>query len=289
MNIAILIPALNEELTIAGVIHAFRDACPEARIIVFDNASTDCTARRARAAGAEVRVEPRRGKGNVVQSMFRAVDADVYVMVDGDATYPATRVHDLIRPIMNGSADMVIGSRLHRGSASDFRTLNRIGNVFYATLLRRLFGVRITDLLSGYRAFSRRLVTTLPLLGGGFETEAEMTIKAVHRGFHVAEVPVSLVSRPAGSDSKIRVVQDGLVILNAIVALFRDYKPLTFFGIIALLLAGAAAGVFAAGFTMAAAMLALVSCVAAATGAILHTVTRHFQELERLMERRDGF
>lgn len=289
MNIAILIPALNEELTIAGVIHAFRDACPEARIIVFDNASTDCTARRARAAGAEVRVEPRRGKGNVVQSMFRAVDADVYVMVDGDATYPATRVHDLIRPIVNGSADMVIGSRLHRGSASDFRTLNRIGNVFYATLLRRLFGVRITDLLSGYRAFSRRLVTTLPLLGGGFETEAEMTIKAVHRGFRVAEVPVSLVSRPAGSDSKIRIVQDGLVILNAIVALFRDYKPLTFFGIIALLLAGAAAGVFAAGFTMAAAMLALVSCVAAATGAILHTVTRHFQELERLMERRDGF
>lgn len=286
MNIAILIPALNEEPTIADVIHAFRDACPEARIIVFDNASTDCTARRARAAGAEVRVEPRRGKGNVVQSMFRAVDADVYVMVDGDATYPASRIHDLIRPIVNGSADMVIGSRLHRGSASDFRTLNRLGNVFYATLLRRLFGVRITDLLSGYRAFSRRLVTTLPLLGGGFETEAEMTIKAVHRGFRVAEVPVSLVSRPAGSDSKIRVVQDGLLILNAIVALFRDYKPLTFFGIIALLLAAAAAGVFASGFTMAAAMLGLVSCVAAATGAILHTVTRHFQELERLMEKR---
>ena len=286
MNIAILIPALNEEQTIADVIHAFRDACPEGRIIVFDNASTDCTVRRARAAGAEVRVEPRRGKGNVVQSMFRAVDADVYVMVDGDATYPAQRIHDLIRPIVNGSADMVIGSRLHRGSESDFRTLNRLGNVFYATLLRRLFGVRITDLLSGYRAFSRRLVTTLPLLGGGFETEAEMTIKAVHRGFRVAEVPVSLVSRPEGSDSKIRVVQDGLLILNAIVALFRDYKPLTFFGIIALLLAAASAGLFASEFTIAAAMLALVSCVAAATGAILHTVTRHFQELERLIERR---
>ena len=285
MNLAILIPALNEEQTIADVVHAFRAACPEARIVVFDNASTDCTARRARAAGAEVRVEPRRGKGNVVQSMFRAIDADVYVMVDGDATYPADRIHDLIRPILNGSADMVIGSRLHRGSDSDFRPLNRLGNVFYASLLRRLFGVRITDLLSGYRAFSRRLVTTLPLLGGGFETEAEMTIKAVHRGFRVAEVPVSLVSRPAGSDSKIRIVQDGLLILNAIVALFRDYKPLTFFGAIALLFAAACGTALFLGFTITAAMLALIACVTAATGAILHTVTRHFQELERLIER----
>jgi hypothetical protein len=284
-RIAVLIPALNEEQTIADVVHAFRAMLPAARIILFDNASTDGTARRARAAGAEIWYEPRRGKGNVVQAMFRSIDADVYIMVDGDATYPAERVHDLIRPILNGSADMVIGSRLIHGSDSDFRTLNRLGNVFYATLLRGLFGCRITDLLSGYRAFSRRLVKTLPLLGGGFETEAEMTIKAVHRGFRVVEVPVSLVSRPAGSSSKIRVVQDGMLILNAIVALFRDYKPLTFFGAIALLLTAAAGTALYLGFSVVAATVAVIACATAATGAILHTVTRHFQELETQLER----
>ncbi|MFL6248133.1 MAG: glycosyltransferase [Thermoanaerobaculia bacterium] len=284
-RIAVLIPALNEEQTIADVVHGFRAALPAARIIIFDNASTDATARRARAAGAEVWHEPRRGKGNVVQSMFRTIDADVYVMVDGDATYPADRVHDLIRPVLNGSADMVIGSRLLHGTESDFRALNRLGNVFYATLLRRLFGFRITDLLSGYRAFSRRLVKTLPLLGGGFETEAEMTIKAVHRGFRVVEVPVSLVSRPAGSTSKIRVVQDGVLILNAIVSLFRDYKPLTFFGVIALMLALCAGGALAIHYPIVAATLAVIACAAAATGAVLHTVTRHFQELEVQLER----
>jgi glycosyltransferase involved in cell wall biosynthesis len=284
-RIAVLIPTLNEEQTIADVVHAFRDACPHARIIVFDNASTDNTVRRARAVGAEVWHEPRRGKGNVVQAMFRSIDADAYVMVDGDATYPADRIHDLVRPILNGSADMVIGSRLHRGSDSEFRALNRLGNVFYATLLRRLFGCRITDLLSGYRAFSRRLVKTLPLLGGGFETEAEMTIKAVHRGFRVVEVPVTLVSRPMGSSSKIRVVQDGVLILNAIVALFRDYKPLTFFGLIALLLALAASAALYEHASVVSATLAVIACAAAATGAVLHTVTRHFQELEAQIER----
>lgn len=284
-RIAILIPALNEEPTIADVVHAFRAELPHARIYVFDNGSTDGTARRARAAGAELRFESRRGKGNVVQSMFREIDADVYVMVDGDATYPAERVHDLLRPITNGTADMVIGSRLLHGTESDFRALNRLGNLFYANLLRSLFGCRVTDLLSGYRAFSRRLVKTLPLLGGGFETEAEMTIKAVHRGLRVVEVPVSLVSRPAGSTSKIRIVQDGVLILNAILALFRDYKPLTFFGVIALLLLAGAGGAMLGGHAIIAATLAVTGCASAATGAVLHTVTRHFQELEIQIER----
>ncbi|HEX8254091.1 MAG TPA: glycosyltransferase [Thermoanaerobaculia bacterium] len=284
-RIAILIPALNEEQTIAEVIRTYRAVCPEARIVVFDNASTDRTAELARAAGAEVRYEPRRGKGNVVQSMFRSIDADVYVMVDGDLTYPADRLHDVMRPVLDGTADMVIGSRLLRASESEFRALNRLGNIFYVTLLRRLFGVRITDLLSGYRAFSRRLVRTLPLVGGGFETEAEMTIKAVHRGFRVVEVPVSLVPRPAGSSSKIRIVQDGVLILNAIVALFRDYKPLTFFGIFALLLAACAGAILPFRFYIAAATLALLAGFAGATGVILHTVTRHFQELETHLQR----
>ncbi|HYH07152.1 MAG TPA: glycosyltransferase [Thermoanaerobaculia bacterium] len=284
-RIAVLIPALNEEQTIAEVVHAFQAACPRARIVVFDNASTDGTARSARAAGAEVRLEPRRGKGHVVQSMFRTIDADVYVMVDGDATYPADRIDDLIHPILDGSADMVIGSRLHRTSESDFRALNLMGNIFYATLLRGLFGVRITDLLSGYRAFSRRVVKTLPLVGGGFETEAEMTIKAVHRGFRVLEVPVSLTSRPHGSASKIRIVQDGLLILNAIVSLFRDYKPLTFFGALALVLAATASLAWLGGSPIGAIAFALTAAATAATGAVLHTVTRHFQQLEVMVQR----
>lgn len=284
-RIAILIPALNEEQTIADVIQSFRAVCPEARILVFDNASTDATSEKARAAGAEVRYEARRGKGNVVQSMFRSVDADVYVMVDGDSTYPPDRLHDVMKPVIDGVADMVIGSRLLRASDSQFRALNRAGNIFYATLLRRLFGVRITDLLSGYRAFSRRLVRTLPLVGGGFETEAEMTIKAVHRGFRVVEVPVSLVPRPAGSSSKIRIVQDGVLILNAIVALFRDYKPLTFFGVTALVLGILAASAFLLDFRVTAIVLALFSGLTGATGVILHTVTRHFQELETHLHR----
>jgi glycosyltransferase involved in cell wall biosynthesis len=284
-RIAILIPALNEEQTIADVIESFRAVCPEARIIVFDNASTDATSEKARAAGAEVRYEARRGKGNVVQSMFRSVDADVYVMVDGDSTYPPDKIHDVMKPVLDGVADMVIGSRLLRASDSQFRALNRAGNIFYATLLRRLFGVRITDLLSGYRAFSRRLVRTLPLVGGGFETEAEMTIKAVHRGFRVVEVPVSLVPRPAGSSSKIRIVQDGVLILNAIVALFRDYKPLTFFGGTALVLGALAIGFFLVDFRVTAIVLALFAGLTAATGLILHTVTRHFQELETHLQR----
>jgi glycosyltransferase involved in cell wall biosynthesis len=284
-RIAILIPALNEEQTIADVIESFRAVCPEARIIVFDNASTDATSEKARAAGAEVRYEARRGKGNVVQSMFRSVDADVYVMVDGDSTYPPERLRDVMQPVIDGQADMVIGSRLLRASESEFRALNRAGNIFYVTLLRSLFGVRITDLLSGYRAFSRRLVRTLPLVGGGFETEAEMTIKAVHRGFRVVEVPVALVPRPAGSSSKIRIVQDGVLILNAIVALFRDYKPLTFFGITALILGALAIGAFFVKFYVSAIVLALFAGLAGATGVILHTVTRHFQELETHLQR----
>ncbi len=284
-RIAVLIPALNEEQTIGEVVQSFRAACPEARIIVFDNASTDATTERARAAGAEVRYEARRGKGNVVQSMFRSVDADVYVMVDGDATYPADKIRELMQPVIDGVADMVIGSRLLRASDSQFKRLNRAGNIFYATLLRRLFGVRITDLLSGYRAFSRRLVRTLPLVGGGFETEAEMTIKAVHRGFRVVEVPVSLVPRPAGSSSKIRIVQDGVLILNAIVALFRDYKPLTFFGVTALILGVAAIVALIFHFPATAGTLALFAGLTGVTGVILHTVTRHFQELETHLHR----
>jgi hypothetical protein len=230
--------------------------------------------------------------------MFRAVEADVYVMVDGDDTYPAEVVGALIEPIRRGEADMVIGSRLHAGAHSEFRPLNRLGNRLFRGLLSSLFGVRLTDLLSGYRAFSRRLVRALPLFATGFETETEMTVKALHRGFRIVEVPVDLGTRPAGSHSKIRIVADGLLILTTILALFRDYKPLTFFGGLgaAAVAVGLVPGVWAASdllrtgttalwpWAIAGAVLVLSGGLSIAVGLVLHTVARHFQELDLQMQ-----
>jgi glycosyltransferase involved in cell wall biosynthesis len=297
-RVAILIPCYNEATTIGTVVRRFRAVLPAVDIFVFDNASTDGTAQVAREAGALVIDEPRRGKGHVVQSMFRKVDADIYVMVDGDDTYPADLVEQLIAPVRAGQADMVIGSRLHRSSRSRFRPLNRLGNGIFRALLALIFGVRLTDLLSGYRAFSRRLVRTVPLFGGGFETETEMTIKALHRGFRIVEVPVDLVERPAGSQSKIRLFHDGVIILTTILALFRDYKPLTFFGGLgaAMVLGGAVPGLWAAThwsldrlpLALLSAVLVLAGVVTGVAGLVLHTVARHFQELDLHLQTRNG-
>lgn len=174
-----------------------------------------------------------------MQAMFERLDADVYLMVDGDCTYPAAAASRLIAPILSGDADMVVGSRLHSDSKSQFRRVNRFGNGFFAVLVRIFFGASLTDILSGYRAFSRRFVESVPVFGGGFEIEAELTIKSLERGLRILEVPVDLAMRPAGSSSKIRVFRDGFVILSTILALLRDYKPMTAFGALgALLLVG---------------------------------------------------
>jgi len=294
VSIAVLIPCYNEELTIADVVHQFRAQLPYADIYVFDNNSSDRTSEEAEEAGALVFHERRQGKGYVVQSMFRKVEADIYIMVDGDGTYPAEVVNRLIEPIVRGDADMVIGSRLHEMATSDFRLLNRIGNRLFRSLLNSIFGVRLTDLLSGYRVFSKRVVRALPLFGGGFQTEAEMTIKALHRGFAVVELPVNLTRRPSGSHSKIRIVHDGLLILSTILTLFRDYRPLTFFGGfgLSLIVIGCVPGVWvitdyvesglvprlpsavlAVGLVLSGIILLLV-------GLILHTISRRFQELD---------
>jgi len=235
-KVAILIPCYNEELTVADVVQQFRAELPDADIYVFDNNSTDNTVEKAYAAGATIFHERRQGKGYVVQSMFRKIDADIYIMTDGDGTYPASEVHRLIMPILKDEADMVIGSRLHDRSASQFKATNRLGNKFFSFILNRILRTQITDMLSGYRAFNRRFVKGVPLFGGGFETETELTIKALDRDFRIVEIPVNLTNRPAGSFSKIRIFRDGFLILNTILALFRDYKPLTFFGVIGLLL-----------------------------------------------------
>ena len=296
-GVAVLIPCYNEELTVGGVVRQFRAALPGAEIYVFDNNSSDRTAEEARNAGAGVFFERRQGKGYVVQSMFRKIKADIYVIVDGDGTYPADAVAQLIEPVRRQEADMVIGSRLANSANSEFRWLNRLGNRFFLVLLQFIFGVRLTDLLSGYRCFSRRLVRGLPLFGGGFETEAEMTIKALQRGFTIIEAPVSLGARPKGSRSKIRLVQDGFVILNCMLVLLRDYKPLTFFGGAGatLLIAGAVPAVLAGIqfsqtgslpvlMVLTAATLLGAGSAALTVGLVLHSITRRFQELDHQIQ-----
>lgn len=287
-----LIPCYNEEKTVARVVESFRTELPGARVYVFDNNSTDRTVEEALRAGAEVFHEPRRGKGYVVQSMFRVVDADFYVMVDGDDTYPADAVHRLLAPVAAGDADMAVGSRLHAESRSQFKQLNRAGNRLVRATLNFIFRVNLSDILSGYRAFNRRFVKGLPLFGGGFEIETELTIKAVGRGFRLVEIPVDLVPRPDGSHSKIRFMRDGFLILNTTLALFRDYKPLTFFGATGLFLAMLALGALAAfavaggpaTVRVALALLALVlflcGLLSVTAGLILHSIARRSQEFE---------
>jgi glycosyltransferase involved in cell wall biosynthesis len=228
-RLAVLIPCFNEELTIADVVADFRRALPSAEVYVFDNNSTDQSVAEARGAGAHVLPETQQGKGYVLQSMFRAVDAEVYVLVDGDRTYSADAVRSLIEPILAGRADMVIGSRLHPQAASEFATLNRWGNRFFVLLLRMLFRISLTDLLSGYRALTRAVARNVILTSGGFQVEAELTIKTIRAGFRVVELPVNLGRRPPGSYSKIRVSRDGLAILTVMVAAFRREEPLKFF------------------------------------------------------------
>jgi hypothetical protein len=294
INIMVLIPCYNEALTIGQVVREFRAKLPSATICVFDNNSSDRTADEAVEAGAMLLCERRQGKGYVVQSMFHQLDADVYIMVDGDGTYPADAVDALMAPILAGEADMVVGSRLHTESQSRFRLLNRLGNRLFLTILNRLFNVHLTDILSGYRAFNRKFVKDMPLFSHGFEIETELTIKALQRGHRVVEVPVDLGSRPEGSFSKIRLIHDGLLILNTILALFRDYKPLTFFALLGsvLIIAGIVPGVVViveylqTGLVLRfpSALLA-VGCISTGmlllvSGLIIHTITRRFQELD---------
>lgn len=298
ISMAVLIPCYNEEITIGQVVRQFRQQLPDAEIYVFDNNSTDQTVEQARQSGAIVMHERRQGKGFVVQSMFREVDADVYVMVDGDGTYCTADVRKLIAPILSNDADMVVGSRLHSESQSNFRVLNRLGNRLFLYVLKSAFNVKITDMLSGYRAFNRRFVKGLPLFGGGFETETELTIKALDRGYRVVEIPINLSARPEGSFSKIRLVHDGVRILSTILALFRDYKPLTFFGAVGLLLlfvalfpgtlvvldylrTGLMSRVLSAAL---ACILGLTGMLTLTVGLILHTITRRAQEIEHQLK-----
>lgn len=238
MRVAVLLPCFNEEPTIGKVVRDFRAALPEAEIYVYDNNSMDGTAQVAAAAGAIVRREPVQGKGNVIRRMFREVEADAYIMADGDDTYPADQAEALLRPVLEEGADMVIGDRL---SSTYFeqnkRPFHNGGNRVVRWLIRRFWHTDIHDIMTGYRAFSRAFVKSFPVMSAGFEIETEMTIHALDRRFLLREVPVAYRDRPEGSVSKLNTFSDGLSVLRTIILLYKEYRPLRFFTWLAALLA----------------------------------------------------
>jgi Glycosyl transferase family 2 len=238
-RVAVLVPCYNEEAAIADVIAAFRAALPEAAIHVYDNNSTDRTLEVARAAGAIVCREAHQGKGHVVRRMFADIEADIYVLVDGDATYDAPSARPMIARLIEDRLDMVVGSRVDREEAA-YRRGHRGGNRLLTWFVSAVFGRTFTDMLSGYRVFTRRFVKSFPMLSGGFEIETELTVHALELGLPVAEIPTPYYARPKGSASKLNTWRDGSRILWTIARLYKSERPLPFFAAIGSVLALAA-------------------------------------------------
>ncbi len=236
-KIAILIPCYNEEITVAKVITDFKKELPDALIYVYNNNSTDNTLQIAYENGAIVKNEYRQGKGNVVRSMFRDIDADVYVLVDGDNTYPANMVHQLIKPILMETADMVVGDRISNGTykKQNKRLFHDFGNGMVKYTINRLFKTNLKDVMSGYRAFSRTFVKNIPILSKGFEVETEMTLHALDKRFIIKEIPIEYKDRPNKSKSKLNTFTDGYKVIKTIIKMLKDYKPLKFFLSIAII------------------------------------------------------
>jgi glycosyltransferase involved in cell wall biosynthesis len=295
MRIAVLVPCFNEEAAVASVVSAFRKALPAAQIYVYDNNSRDRTAEVARAAGAEVRGERRQGKGHVVRRMFADIDADVYVLVDGDATYDAPSAPGMVARLVDDHLDMVVGLRVDQEQAA-YRRGHRTGNWLLTSFLSSVFGQAFTDILSGYRVFSRRFVKSFPVLSDGFEIETELTVHALELAMPVTEVETPYYARPEGSVSKLNTWRDGFRILGTILRLYRSEKPLRFFTIIGLFLA-----LVAIGFAIPLAVtyleeglvprlptailstgLMIVAVLSVSSGLVLDTVTRGRREMKLL-------
>lgn len=297
-KIAVLIPCYNESQTIGKVVKEYKEALPEADIYVYDNNSTDGTDKIAQEAGAIVRYEYRQGKGNVVRSMFRDIDADCYLMIDGDDTYPAENARDMVNLVLEKGVDMVVGDRL---SSTYFvenkRRFHNFGNRTVRYLINKLFRNDVRDIMTGYRAFSRLFVKSFPVLSKGFEIETEMTIHAVDKNFLLEEIPVNYRDRPEGSLSKLNTFSDGMRVLGTIAALLREYRPYQFFSAISALLWLAAIGFFTPVFIdylrtgMVLKFPTVIVCGAAATvgtlmwicGIILQVMVKKHRQLYELM------
>ncbi len=299
-RVAVLIPCFNEAVAIPRVVAAFRAALPDAEIFAYDNNSIDGTADAAREAGARIGRERLQGKGHVVRRMFADVDADIYVLVDGDDTYDAAAAPAMINLLLQDGLDMVTGTRVTDASeaatARAYRRGHRTGNVVLTGLVAALFGARVTDMLSGYRVFSRRFVKSFPALAGGFETETELTVHALQLAMPLGEMEAGYRERPPGSASKLRTVQDGLRILRLILMLVKDERPLPFFSISGamLLIAGLGLGLpvvlefWRTGLVprlptaIVAAALVALCFLSLACGLILDSVGRGRREMKRL-------
>lgn len=232
-KIAVLIPCYNESQTIAKVINDYKMALPEADIYVYDNNSTDRTAEIAKTSGAIVRCEHKQGKGNVIRTMFREIEADCYLMIDGDDTYPAENAREMCNKVLVDGYDMVIGDRLSSTYFTENkRRFHNTGNVLVRKLVNSFWGGNITDIMTGYRAFSRIFVKSFPVLSKGFEIETEMTIHSLDKNLTLTSIPVGYRNRPDGSVSKVNTFSDGFKVLRTIARLFKDYKPLQFFSIL---------------------------------------------------------
>ena len=288
-SVAVLLPCFNEEVTIGKVVRDFKAALPDATVYVYDNNSTDRTAEIAAAEGAIVRREPRQGKGNVIRAMFEDIDADVYVMADGDDTYPAHAAPAMVSKVLDGY-DMVIGDRL---SSTYFqenkRPFHNFGNRLVRGSINGLFNAHVTDIMTGYRAFSFTFVKTYPVLSRGFEVETEMTIHSLNNNLRLYEMPIQYRDRPAGSVSKLDTVGDGIKVMSTIFRMIREYKPLPFFGTIGLLI-GAIGILLCGGVTyeftktglvarfptlIGAIMLVIVGLLLFATGIILDVIAKN--------------
>ena len=237
-KIAVLIPCYNEELTIEKVIKDFKKELPNADIYVYNNNSKDKTEQIAQQNGAIVINEYKQGKGNVVRAQFRDIEADIYVMVDGDDTYPAEFVHNLIEPVRNGQADMCIGDRLSNGTykKENKRHFHEFGNNLVKKSINLLFKTNLKDIMTGYRVFNKRFVKNMPVLSSKFEIETEMSLYALDKKYVIKEIPIIYRDRPEGSFSKLNTINDGIKVIRTIIRMFKDYKPFRFFGIISLIL-----------------------------------------------------
>jgi len=294
-DIAVLVPCYNEEIAIRGVVESFRAALPAATIFVYDNNSRDRTAQVAREAGAVVRIERLQGKGNVVRRMFADIEADIFILVDGDGTYDASSAPALVQKLLDESLDMVNAIRVEKSVAA-YRAGHRLGNRVLTGCVAQIFGSRSSDMLSGYRVFSRRFVKSFPALAQSFEIETELTVHALELRLPIAEMPTPYRERPPGSVSKLNTYRDGIRIANTIFNLVKEEKPLTFFAAVGLLLAVAAIALGTPVFityretglvprlpTAVLAMgLMLTSFLSFACGLVLDTVTRGRKETKRL-------
>jgi glycosyltransferase involved in cell wall biosynthesis len=292
-RVAVLVPCYNEERAIAKVVGDFRAALPGATIYVYDNNSKDSTAAAARGAGAVIRSETHQGKGYVVRRMFNDIEADVYVLVDGDATYDAPSAAKMIAKLLDDHLDMVVATRIDTEEAA-YRRGHRTGNLLLTGLVTNIFGRAFTDILSGYRVFSRRFVKSFPILSGGFEIETELTVHALELELPVGEVATPYYSRPSGSSSKLSTWRDGFRILSMVLKLYRTERPLSFFGSFGIALALGAIGLSIPIFitylheglvprlptAVLATGLMLVAFLSTACGLILDTVTRGRREVK---------